>query len=190
MRKTPKVARIFVVGMFVLLFMSGIALLLLQFVPGFVEYFPFLLWIHILIIASGFYGIWRNWKLSHATSSGFIFFIKGFPAWLLALAIPVCFAITPLLSLPSTDLGTTAEGEKIFRRSWSAEHGRYFVRINNGKPVEISSTEYDEHQRQSFKVFASAWVLFSYLLLVLWHYLWRCDVSIKAESKALNSPSN
>jgi hypothetical protein len=47
---------------------------------------------------------------------------------------------------------------------------RHYVVLNRTVRVEIADAEYLEANREMFVGFSSAWILFSYLMLVLWHY--------------------
>jgi hypothetical protein len=172
---TSSISKYFFVSLFVLLCVSGILLVLLQRMPKFEEYFLLFIWIHVVVICAGIYGLWRLGKLRSTNSVSLTSFLTGFPVWLIALAVPVAMTFSSLRSSSTFDLGETASGQKIYRKSWSTDQGHYYVRINGEKPVEISASEYAEHQRQSYEFFTRGWIFGLYILLVLWHYIWRVD---------------
>jgi len=138
--------------------------------PSFVPYFPYFMWIHIAIIALGFYGFWVQRKAAGARVGGVRVFLRGLPIWLAILALPVAFSAAPLLSTPTLSLGTTPDGQPVTHKSWVEENGKHFVVLNRTVKVEISEAEHQASNRENFVAFSSGWILFSYLLLVLWHY--------------------
>ena len=155
-----------------LLCLSVVALFLLN-IPAFVDNFPFLMWIHVALIALLSYGSWRQRKLRKLSQGGVVVFFKGFPAWLALIAIPVAVLVAPIFSEQNFDLGHTTDGQPVTQKSWNEEHGRYFLNLNHTAPIEISLQEYQNLQRKLFELFARAWVLGSYLCLVLWQYVYR-----------------
>lgn len=138
--------------------------------PPFVAYFPYLMWVHVAIIALAFYGFWVLRKAPGAHLGGLSVFARGLPVWLVALALPVAFAVVPLFSLAASSLGTTPDGQAVHSRSWIQEGDRHFAVLNRTVKVEIAEGEYTEAYREMYAGFSSAWILFSYLMLVLWHY--------------------
>jgi hypothetical protein len=97
-------------------------------------------------------------------------FVRGLPIWLVALALPVVLAAAPIFMLATYSQGTTPDGQAVHRKSWVQEGDRYYVVFNRTTRLEITEAEYTELNREMFVVFSSAWILFSYLSLVLWHY--------------------
>jgi hypothetical protein len=79
----------------------------------------------------------------------------------------------PLWSEGQISLGQTSDGQPIIRQTFYKEDNRHFLRINNAAPVEIPLIEYNALERETYEVFARAWVLFSYACLVLWQYIAR-----------------
>jgi len=136
------------------------------------SWLPFQWWIHVALIFIFAYGLWRLKKSSAVAITSFF---KGFPVWLLVLAIPAVISITSVMPPNNFDFGKTPEGQVIHRKSWFEERGRFYLRINNGPAVEISNTEYRSLQLSAFEFFASIWVIFSYASLVLWQYVWRLE---------------
>jgi len=128
------------------------------------------MWIHVAVIALGFYGLWVQRKAAGARFGSFRLFFRGMPIWLATLALPVMLATAPLLNMPSSDLGTTPDGQPVNHKFWVQENGKHYVVLNRTTKVEISDAESLASNREMFVVFSSGWILFSYLLLVLWHY--------------------
>lgn len=141
--------------------------------PPFVEYFPYLMWVHVAIIALGFYGFWVLRKSSQPPFQGVVSFFRGLPLWLGLLAIPVVYSAAPMVSMSLTSLGTTPDGQPVHSKSWSEQNGHHYVILNRTTKVEITRAEYLEANREGYAGFASAWIFFSYVMLVLWQYIWR-----------------
>jgi hypothetical protein len=154
-----------------LLLLSLLIRVLLEW-PPFVQYFIHFMWMHVAVVILGFYGFWvlHNARSSHV--GGFWTFVRGFPLWLAALAVPVTFAIAPMRDLmpAAASLGTTPDGKPVGHKSWVQEGDRHFVVLNRTIKVEISAAQYIEEHRQGYALFSSAWIFFSYLMLVIWHY--------------------
>lgn len=148
--------------------------------PAFVPLFPYLLWIHVVIIALGWYGIVIQRKASGAAFGSIRFFLKSLPIWLALLAIPVTISSTPLFSMTSNPPGITPEGNTIHSRSWSEQEGKYFVVFNQTEKIEITEKEYLASNQELFIAFSSGWILFSYFLLVLWRYIYRREELAKS----------
>jgi hypothetical protein len=155
-----------------LLLVSAAARALLEWAP-FVTFFPYLMWVHGAVIVLAFYGFWVLRKAASARLGGLGAFMRGLPIWLGALALPVALAAAPLFSLNTAAWGTTPDGQPVNSKSWVEENGRHYVVLNRTIKVEITSVEYTAAHREGFIRFASAWILFSYVVLVLWHYNWR-----------------
>ena len=160
-----------------LLLVSALARALLEW-PAFVKFFPYFMWVQAVVIALAFYGFWVLHKAASAHVGGFAAFIRGLPIWLVALALPVALAAAPMFSLNTASWGTTPDGQPVNSKSWVEEDGRHYVVLNRTIKVEISSAEYTAAHREGFIRFASAWILFSYAVLVLWHYNWRREASL------------
>lgn len=152
-----------------LLLVSAVARALLEWSP-FVAYFPYLVWVHVAVIALAGTGFWVLHKIRSAHSGGLVTFLRGLPIWLAALAVPVVLAAAPIFMLATHSPGTTPDGQSVTRKSWVQEEVRYYVILNRTTRFEITETEYTEMNREMFIAFSSAWILFSYLSLVLWHY--------------------
>ncbi|MFO1221107.1 MAG: hypothetical protein U1E89_22315 [Burkholderiaceae bacterium] len=155
-----------------LLLVSALARALLEW-PPFVTYFPYFMWVHVAVIALAFYGFWVLRKAASAHLGGLGVFVRGVPLWLVVLALPVALAVAPMVTLITSSLGTTPDGHPVHSKSWVEEGGRHYVVLNRTVRVEITNAEYTESYREMYVGFSSAWILFSYLVLVLWHYNWR-----------------
>lgn len=131
------------------------------------------MWMQVVIIALGFYGFWVFSKATGARIGGLWAFVRGFPIWLAVLAVPVALAAKPLLAFAGSSLGSTPDGKPITSKSWLQEGDAHYVLLNRTVRVPITEAEYMEEQRAGYATFATAWILFSYLLLVLWQYNWR-----------------
>ena len=154
-------------------FVVAVAVRVLLHWPSFLEYFPYFLWVHVAIIALAFYGFWALRRSPKPRSGETPSRPSRLPPMLIALAVPVMLASAPIASLPFKSLGTTPDGAAVYRKSWTVENGRHYVVLNRTTKVEITPAEHLESERELMIVFASAWVLFSYVVLLLWHYVWR-----------------
>jgi len=154
-------------------FVSAIAARLLLFWPLFVQYFGYLLWIHIAVIGLGIYGtVVRSRRGKEPRVA--VPFGRVLPLWLAALAIPVAIAVASFIGSMSsvTFSGRTTDGKPISSVSWGQEGDRYYKFQNDSVKVEISRDEYWRSQRDIWSAFASAWIVFSYLILITWRYNW------------------
>ena len=146
----------------------------LLFWRGFIDYFPYFMWLHVAIIAQLSYGSWVLKRPANKTQpGGASFFLRGLPSWLVVLAIPVALAAAPLVPMYRDLLDPSPDGQFVSSRSWSEKEGRYYLTLNRTTTVEISRDEYLDEMRQGFRLFASIWIVFSYGALVLWQYIWR-----------------
>lgn len=152
-----------------LLLVSVLVRALLEWTP-FVQYFSYFMWIHVAVIVLAVYGAWVLRKSRGIPGGEFSAFLRGLPIWLAALALPVALAVAPMFSLVGSSQGTTPDGQAVRSKSWSQEGDRYYVVLNRKVKVEIAAAEYVEANRQGSRFFCSAWILFSYLALVIWHY--------------------
>lgn len=135
------------------------------------NYLPFFVWIHVAIIALGFYETWHARKLKRLGPLKVLQSVTQFPRWLLVLAVPVVLLLVPTATHPIFDLGTLSDGTPVHHKSWSEQQGKYYLQLNNQHPIEISSEQYRELERQLFELFASGWLLFAYLELAICLYI-------------------
>lgn len=149
--------------------------------PTFVPYFPYFLWIHVVIIALVWYGIAIQRKAAGAAFGSIRFFLKSVPIWLALLAIPVIISSSPLFPAMSNSSDITPDGKSAHSRSWTEQEGKYFVVLNQTEKFEISEKEYLPSKQELFITFSSGWILFSYLSLVLWHYIYRREALANAD---------
>jgi len=155
-----------------LLLVSGLARALLEW-PPFVDYFPYLMWVHVAIIALAFYGFWVLRNAPRNGVYGSTTFARGIPILLVVLALPVAFGFASGWSSAFTPLGTTPDGQPVHRKSWIQEGDRHYVLLNRTVKIEITAAQHNESSREVYVSFSSGWILFSYLLLLLWYYNWR-----------------
>jgi ABC-type dipeptide/oligopeptide/nickel transport system permease component len=142
-------------------------------IPGLRPFFAFFYWIHVAIIALGIWAMWRSRKLRTTWLEALRIFWSTLPRWVLALSNPVLLLLLPAATSGAFSLGALPDGTPVHRRSWYESDGKFWVRENNLPPRELASAEFEVLQLQHSQVFASAWVLFSYLILLQWHYVGR-----------------
>jgi hypothetical protein len=162
-------------------FICAIAARLALLWPPFVQYFGYLTWIHVAVIGLGGYGMLvrnrRSKESRHAVPVR-----KVLPLWLAVLAIPVAITAMSTFGTMSNVTERSTDGKPMSRISWSQEGDRYFEFQNDSIKVEISRDAYWRFERDSFVAFASGWILFSYLTLVVWRYNW-----LRAKSPRIRS---
>ena len=137
--------------------------------PGGERFFHWLLWVHIAIIALGFWGELRRRKLARVMKGGLLPFIRSIPLWLALLAGPVGYIA--LETHRSAFQVTERSGAGLGSTRWFERDGRYFVQDNGSAAREIAADEYNQNQRRGFTFFAGAWVLFSYIVTLFWRYI-------------------
>ena len=131
---------------------------------------PLLMWNHVLIIVVFAVAIFRVRKLPKASLTDTL---RSFPAWLIVVGVASVVFAAPNWAPSKFDLGKTDTGEQVTRKNWYAEGDKYFLKLNNSVPKEISRADYEELQRGSYEFFARMWVIFSFGCLALWYYIWR-----------------
>lgn len=175
---TPS-SQIFRASLFVLA-SSGFVSLLLIIAPQHREAFKYFYWIHVAIIALAWWGIWRSRKLRTTWQDALKSFWLNVPRWLLALALPVAILGAQAATSGALELGTLEDGTEIQRKSWYEQDGKFWVQENNNAPRELQHVEYERLLLLHNQVFASVWVLLSYLVALQWHYVWRREVASAA----------
>jgi hypothetical protein len=140
--------------------------------PNAVGFFPLFFFVHVAIVGLGIWVVLRIRRLRTSWSE-VIRALSSVPKWLLAAgAITVAVAAFSARGI-NFDMGTLPDGSPIHSKNWRERDGRYWLSLNKGPATEISSAEYQKLQRESYAFFATGWVLFSYLLLIQWHYVTR-----------------
>jgi hypothetical protein len=136
------------------------------------EFFPVFFWIHIAIIVLG---IWATFRIRKIKSSWPEVAGALFPLPSKLVVLGVAAAAVALHSGKSLrfDMGTMPDGTVVHSKDWSERDGRYWLSLNNQQPVEITKVRYQELQRESYVFFALFWVLFSYIIVLEWHYVAR-----------------
>ena len=165
-------ALIFSILSALLLIVSLTLLALLQF-PDRWERVPFQWWVHIAIILVAFIGFWYQKRLQKKSQDLRFGFFRGLPVWLIVLGLLVVFVVAPIWSKSTFDLGKTTSGESVRKKNFFKSEGKYYLRLNNNLPIEISRKEYLAEERNFRVFFARGWILFAYIDLVFWQYLWR-----------------
>lgn len=151
---------------------ASVAANLVLAVPSAAWLFPLFFMVHVAIVALGIWVVLRIRKLKSSWSE-FIHTFIPIPRWLLA-AGAVAAAVAGFTGRSvNFDLGTLPDGTPVHSKNWHAEDGKYWLSLNKGPVTEISSGEYEKLQRESYAFFAAGWVLFSYLILLQWHYVSR-----------------
>jgi hypothetical protein len=165
----------------------SIAARLLLLLPNPGTYFPYLMWVHVAIIVLGFYGFWTLHKIRLSQNESFWSFFRKHPAWLLAIAVAVIYLHASIDTNPSPSLGTTPEGKPVYSKSWLEENGRHYVILNQTIKLEISEAERLEAKREFYKSFSSGWILFSYVILILWLFIWKYQPADGKSTLEINS---
>lgn len=129
-----------------------------------------LMWNHVLIILVFGVAIFRLRKLP---KTSILEALRIFPKWLIPVGFVCLILAAPNWSESKFELGETATGEQVTRKSWYAEGDKYFLKLNDSITEEISRAEYEELQRETFEFFARGWVMFSFCCLVFWYYIGR-----------------
>lgn len=154
-----------------LLFASVAANIVLA-LPSATWLFPLFFIVHIALLTLGIWAIFRIRKLK-TNWSGVVRTLLPVSKWLLATAAVAAATAVFTGRTINFDLGTLPDGTPVHSKNWRAENGKYWLSLNKGPATEISSAEYKKLQRETYAVFATAWVLFAYLILVQWHYVAR-----------------
>lgn len=138
--------------------------------PSTAKYFPLFFWIHIGIVVLGFWAFFRMRKLTSSWSEVFAAF-RPLPLKLIGIGGVVLIATALSASNVKFDLGTLPDGTAVHSKSWSERGGKFLLSINKQPEVEIPESQYRELQRESYGFFATGWLVFSYLILLQWHYI-------------------
>ena len=155
----------------VLLLVSAVVLGVLQ-APHIVDQVPFQWWVHVAVIGVAFWGFielnrLRRQGIGHAANH------LRFPAWAVAVGLAVILVALPIWSPSRFDMGTTPMGESVHHKHTSEKDGKYFLHLNRKHVQEITREEFLAFERDIYDVFARAWLVFSYLSLLMWLYLAR-----------------
>jgi hypothetical protein len=150
--------------------LSVVVLLSLRFVD-LAPHFVYVAWIHVAIILLGFYSAWWHYKLRPHTLRDMTTAFLSLPRWLPIVLIPIAVATATLSNSKIFDDVRTPDGEEIHQMQWIEKDGRYFLFENRRPAREISVAEYKKFETGMVEVFASAWVLFSALLMLDGFYL-------------------
>jgi hypothetical protein len=155
------------------LFCASVAANLVLALPnGVAFFFPFFI-IQLVIIVFGVWAVLRFLQTPKISGSEFIYTFNSVPKWLLAAsAITVAVAVFSALSI-NLDMGTLPDGTQVHRRSWGEKNGRYWMSVNMGPAIEISMAQYQKFQRSIYAIFATVWLVVSYLILILCYYVSR-----------------
>jgi hypothetical protein len=140
--------------------------------PAATEFFPLLFWIHIAIIALGIWAVLRIRKLKSTWADVWECVIL-LPKALVILGIAVVVIATFSVRNINFDLGKLPDGTSVSTKNWSERNGKYWLSLNKQPEVEIDKSQYRELQRQSYAFFALGWLLFSYIIVLQWHYITR-----------------
>ncbi|MBX3656237.1 MAG: hypothetical protein KF686_18830, partial [Ramlibacter sp.] len=143
------------------------------------DYFPLFFWIHIAIVVLGIWAFFRMRKLRSSWSEVFAAF-RPLPLKLIGIGAVVVIATAVSGSNVKFDLGSLPDGTAVHSKSWSERDGKFWLSINKQPQVEISESQYRELQRESYGFFATGWLVFSYLILLQWHYIARREAAKNA----------
>ena len=145
--------------------------------PNAVAIFPLFFFIHIAIVGLGIWVLLRIRKLKSSWTDVFGAF-RPIPKWLMLTGVMVA-TVAVLSSRGITiDLGTLPDGTSIHSKNWHMDDEKYWLSLNRQPAVEISKTEYEALQRESYAAFAIGWLVFSYLILVQWYYVHRRETEV------------
>jgi hypothetical protein len=131
---------------------------------------PFLMWNHVavLIVFGMALFTWR--RITDSSGRNFPRLRELFAPWVVGLAVISAALAIPDWRPPPGKVAVTPEGTIISSHHWrrSPDGTRYFETVNRGPEREITKAEYEELARGTYSFFARAWVLFSFLSLVVW----------------------
>jgi hypothetical protein len=122
-----------------------------------------------------------------------------FPPWLIVAAAVGLIAIGHHVMVASNETTLKSlSGAPVTSTQWrhSIEDGRYYARVNQEPEREISKSEYDAVQRETFPIFACFWVGFSVAALFMWNLVVErlkateaaSDTAVAGEFGAMQSP--
>jgi hypothetical protein len=138
------------------------------------EFFPLLFWIHIAIIALGIWGTLRIRKLKSSWPE-VARALFPLPSKLVILGVAAAALAVHSGRNLHFDMGTMPDGTAVHSKNWSESGGKYWLSLNKQQPIEITKVRYQELQRESYVFFALFWVHFSYIIVLQWHYVARCE---------------
>lgn len=157
------------------LLVISLGLLLLTYVGDFIIELPFLWLIPILMLVPWFYGFLCLYGLPKVDVTFGQRFILGFPVWLSVITISMLIFFAPMVFSHLQDMPITPEGHPAYHVTWLKKNGHFYKILNKGMPVEISLIEYQKFERQKNGFIAFLVAFFSYVTLIMWHYI-RCRV--------------
>ncbi|MBV8210603.1 MAG: hypothetical protein JO133_11135 [Burkholderiaceae bacterium] len=132
---------------------------------------PNIFWIHFAVIVNVIAASFKLRRMSKDASVGRIpSFREIFAPWLIATGFVAAGVAIPNWSgTPFGSAHMSSSGSSFGRVSWHASGGHYYKQEGHQPSEEISKAEYDELERQSYSVFARAWVALSFVGLCMWH---------------------
>lgn len=135
---------------------------------------PYLMWVHVAILLVFGTGVLAARRL-HSDSSARVTPRPRelFAPWIVVVALASVAAAAPNWAGTPVGMGKSPDGTKVTSRHWhtSADGTRFYESINRRASTQISRAEYEELERGNFAAFARAWVLFSFISLVMWHFI-------------------
>lgn len=138
--------------------------------PSTAGYFPYLLWIHVVLIALGFWASLRMRGLGLHVSEFYSACLR-LPRELIFLGVLV-LAGTVLSGINvELDSGTLPDGTAIRSRSWSERDGKFWLTVNKQAPMEIAEARYKELERESYGMVATIWLALSFPIVLQWRFL-------------------
>lgn len=140
--------------------------------PSILDNWSFQGWVHLLLLPSLIYGIWRARRMK---SSADIKSLGSIPIWLWFATIAVIFVTAQSWFSSSPFPNTTATGALITKNSLYQEGDRYYRTENLGSPIQISKDEYRARDRRVRLSFSRSWVLGWYLSMVIWYVVYLAD---------------
>ena len=148
--------------------------------PETMNFFSLFIWIHGAVILLEFWVIVRLKRLQKSGAKA-LEVLRTFPGWVKLLAIAV-LAITALTSSAiSFDTDALSDATTVHSKNWHEDNGTYWLSVNGRPEVEITKPEYEYLQRNLHRVFAIAWLLLAYLILIQSNYVVRRE---EAQSNA------
>jgi hypothetical protein len=140
--------------------------------PAATEFFPLLFWIHVAVVILG---IWAIFKIPTLKSTWAEAWQAFFPVPTTLIVVGVLAAVVAGISAKTVnlELGKLPDGTAIHSKSWTVSNGKYLLSLNKQPAVEITKDKYQELQRETYSMFALAWVILSYIIALHWHYIAR-----------------
>lgn len=163
------VARILCAAAYLVLIASALASALALFSSGQGLFFYFV-WIHLAIILLGWSGIASIIKHKLYRADRARDFVARSKALLVASALIIVVAAFATRGV-DIGLGSMADGTVIHQKGWFERDGKYWMTVNDQKPVEISQAEYRRLDGAMFAFFSLIWVITSCVLAYGWAYI-------------------